>query len=132
MRSIAAMLLVGACASAAASNSAAPYLVTDSAMGSFHIEARTSPDQPPPHGVLVVDLMITDKAKAPVVGAQVQVTPWMPSHAHGTSVTPTVTDLGQGHYRATNVDLYMPGSWQLRTTIGAAVTDNATLSIDVR
>lgn len=129
---IASLFLVCACSAASADTSATPYAVLDTGTGAFHLEVRTSPDQPPTHGVLVVDLTVTDKRAAPVVGAQVQVTPWMPAHGHGTSVTPTVTELGAGKYRVSNVDLYMPGSWQLRTSIGDAITDNVTIPVDVR
>ena len=132
MRWLGVAVLLVACSSAPADTSATPYVVVESDTNAFQVEVRTTPDQPPTHGVLTVDLTITDATKAPLVGAKIQMTPWMASHAHGTSVTPTVTELGEGRYRATNVDLYMPGSWQLRTTIQGAMTDNATLPVDVR
>ncbi len=129
-----ALLLCVACASASDPvTTSAPLTTMDSDTGRYHIEVRTTPQQPPVHGVVQVELSIRDtKTGTPLDGATISVVPWMPSHAHGTSVTPTVTALGHGAYRADDVSLYMPGSWQLRTTITAEVTDHATCTLDVR
>lgn len=134
MRALVLAAALFACSAPASdATNGAPYTTVDSDTGAYHLEVRTAPNQPPVHGVLTVNLTITDaKTTAPILGAAITVTPWMASHAHGTSVAPTVTETGQGRYRADNVDLYMPGSWQLRITIGGAVVDNATCTLDVR
>lgn len=43
---------------------------------------------------------------------------------HGASVTPIVQAMGQGRYVFTDVSLFMPGEWQLRTTFSGEVEDS--------
>ena len=63
-----------------------------------------------------VDLHVTDVKGADLEGAQVEITPWMPEHSHGTLWPPTVTEKGKGHYRAV-IPLTMAGHWELRIRI---------------
>jgi hypothetical protein len=103
-----------------------------SSTGSLMIEVRTSPDQPPSHGVLTVEFFVKNAGdSAPVDGLVMSAEPWMPSHGHGASVRPTVTPRGNGRYVLTNVDLYMPGSWQLRTAIAGPLSDRVDVPLDV-
>jgi hypothetical protein len=53
-----------------------------------------------------------------VAGMQLQVTPFMPDHQHGTPIQVGITDKGGGTYELSPVNLWMPGLWQ--TTIQAA------------
>jgi len=58
---------------------------------------------------------IEDAGGAPLVGAEVEVTPYMPDHGHGTGIEAVVTpdpDL-DGRYQAVPVNLFMPGLWQV-------------------
>jgi hypothetical protein len=55
----------------------------------------------------------------------------MASHGHGASVVPSVSVESGGRYVVTDVDLFMPGQWTLRTTIEGAATDHVALAIDV-
>jgi len=99
--------------------------------GVLSVAVRTSP-QPPPHGTIAVELSITRVADGtPVDGLMLQVRPWMPAHDHGTSVAPTVTAEGQGKYLLTNVDLFMPGHWELQTNFSGPATDYAAPAFDV-
>jgi hypothetical protein len=68
---------------------------------------------------------------APVDGLRVDVVPWMPVMGHGTSVIPTVTPSGRGIYVITNVYLYMPGRWELRSKFSDGVQDSAAPTFDV-
>jgi hypothetical protein len=55
---------------------------------------------------------------APIDGAALEVTPYMPAHGHGTPIIPTITPTGDaGQYKVAPVNLWMPGVWQ--TTIKA-------------
>jgi hypothetical protein len=121
-----------ACSSAdvapGASFPSAPYAVVTSDTG-LHVEVRTAPTQPPPRGVCSVELTITDSSGAPRDGLALAIVPWMPSHDHGASVVPSVVAEGGGRYVASNVDLFMPGRWELRTTIDTK--DHVTPTIDV-
>jgi len=83
---------------------------------------------PPARGDNTWVLQLTSQgAAAPVTGAAMIVTPFMPDHQHGTPITvgiePMPTD---GQYILTPINLWMPGLWQ--TTIEAqsgADTDKA-------
>jgi len=97
-----------------------PLAVMLSTAGTKQITVWTSP-QPPVKGVNAVQLLVTDATTgAPLDGLAVQAVPWMPSHAHGTSAKTQVVPQGGGLYQVDNVYLYMDGTWQLRTTLGAA------------
>lgn len=68
------------------------------------------------------DFAVTDAAGGPVDGATITVTPWMPDHAHGSAVRPTVTATGSGTYTAKNVYLAMAGLWRITVTVESAGT----------
>lgn len=69
-------------------------------------------------------IQVMDSADAPLTGLNITVTPWMPDHGHGTSVTAEVTELLEaGEYELSPVNLRMPGLWE--TTI--EVDDGAEL-----
>ena len=101
--------------------------------GGRTVEVRTSPEQPPGRGVSSVQLVIRDRSGAPVEGLALTVVPWMPDMGHGTSVVPSVTDQGHGVYLVSNVYLFMPGDWQLRTEVAAqgAPTDHVTADFQI-
>ena len=107
-------------------------VTTDS--GAWHIEVRVSPQQPPVRGVNTVELTITDGAGKPVPSLVIGITPWMSAHGHGASTRPEIKDVGAGNYVATDVNLYMPGRWDLRITLATPAgetTDRATATLDV-
>ena len=123
------LMLVAAC-SAAPDPGPSPITIVTTESGTMTVEVRTQPS-PLIRGTSDIELRVTDAANQPVDGLQVTVVPWMVSHAHGTSVTPIVTPQGDGRYLAERVSLFMPGTWQLRTTFEGTVTDRATPSLDV-
>jgi YtkA-like len=58
---------------------------------------------------------------APVAGATLRVTPFMPDHAHGSGKTVIVTPMtAAGQYQLDTVNLWMPGLWEV--TIQAEAT----------
>ncbi|HUJ56895.1 MAG TPA: FixH family protein [Kofleriaceae bacterium] len=67
---------------------------------------------------------------SPAMGLTLAVVPWMPAMGHGASIKPTVTELGDGAYQIDDVDLFMAGLWELRTTIEP--TDYVAPSLQVR
>jgi hypothetical protein len=96
-----------------------PLEVVPTASGALTLAVRTSP-QPATRGVGFAQFAITDTATgAPVDGLSVVVVPWMPAHGHGTTVQPTVVAQGGGIYEVDQVDFYMAGHWELRSTITA-------------
>jgi hypothetical protein len=103
--------------------SAAAFSTTMTDSGALRVDVRTSP-QPPTQGGIDAELTITDPTTgAPVDGLTLQVRPWMPVMNHG-AIEATVTPEGQGKYLLTEVDLYMAGLWELRTTISGPVSDH--------
>jgi hypothetical protein len=110
-----------------------PLTTVTSSSGLLHVDLHAAPYQPLVAGVGCVELVVTDASTgASVDGLTVSMTPWMPAMGHGTSVTPVLTPLGQGRYVFTNVSLFMPGEWQLRTQFSGSVKDSVapTFSVD--
>jgi hypothetical protein len=72
-----------------------------------------------------------EQAGAPYVGA-VEVTPFMPDHRHGTPIEAVVTPVEStpGRYRATPVNLWMPGLWEI--TVEAQPTETERDSVVFR
>lgn len=73
---------------------------------------------PPEKGYNTWMIGIADGAGAPVDGASLTVTPFMPEHGHGSPVTPSITPQGAGKYEIDKVNFMMPGVWE--TTIEVA------------
>jgi hypothetical protein len=93
--------------------------------GKLQVELVLSP-QPIAAGVDSAAYTVTDPTThAPVDGLTLAIVPWMPAMGHGTSVVPTVTPAGSGQYTITDLSLFMPGEWQLRTKFTGQVDDSA-------
>jgi len=131
---LAAILLSGCGGTASDTGAGFPAQALEhvtSAAGAYGIDVRTSPTQPPSAGVLSVELRIVDRAGTPAEGLTLDVVPSMPAHGHGASVKPTVSVKGGGVYVVESVGLYMPGAWQLQTTLQGSTPDVATIPLDV-
>jgi hypothetical protein len=128
MRCVCLALALSACgqkANAVATNFPdAALLTTPSADGTLTIALRTAPTQPPARGIFTGQFEVTDQNGAPVTGLTIEVTPWMPDMGHG-STLPTVSEVGDGKYLLEEVNLFMPGLWELRTTITGKATTTA-------
>ena len=117
-----------------ASFPAAAFSSMTSVQGGLNIEVRTAPSQPPPQGIDTVEYVITSGGPAggvPQDGLALTVVPWMPDMGHGASITPTVTAMGDGHYVIADVELFMPGTWELRTTIAGPLEDSVAPSFQI-
>lgn len=62
--------------------------------------------------------------------SDILVSPFMPDHGHGSPVTVVATDLGDGEYELSPVNLFMPGYWEVGLDV---VTDagEATVTLEV-
>ncbi len=62
------------------------------------------------------------RAGAPLTGATVRVTPFMPDHRHGTSVAVVVTPdaATPGRYDLAPINLWMPGLWEITIDVTPA------------
>lgn len=126
---LAALFLVAACGPQDTAPTG-PLAHGVSASGKYALDVYTDP-QPPVRGQIAARLVLTENG-APAKGLTPKLTPWMPEHAHGTSVTPTVTMDEAGDYRVDNLYLPMQGTWQLRTVIDDSKDDEIDVTIDVR
>ena len=81
-------------------------------------------------GLDTVRIVVTDaRSSAPVDGLAIQVVPWMPTMGHGSSAIPEIQPMGDGVYVASDVSLFMPGEWQLRTSLDA--NDSAVVTVEI-
>ncbi len=107
------------------------YATMQGEQGAVTLEVRTAPTQPPGRGLVTVEYRIQDTAGAPLDGLDLQVLPWMPAMGHGASTHPLIEAEGEGRYLASKVSFFMPGSWELRSTISGAVEDRAIVTFQI-
>jgi YtkA-like len=95
--------------------------------GKIEVALSSSPEQPPYAGNGSLQLLLTEpKTGKPIDGEQIALVPFMPTMGHGTDVIPECQPMGEGgHYACTNVNLFMPGEWQLRFAFSGPVIDSA-------
>jgi hypothetical protein len=99
--------------------------------GELSVEVRTSP-QPPVRGTNLVELTVTSTVDgSPRPGLSIAMTPWMPAMNHGSSAIPTATPETGGKYLVMDVDLFMPGRWELRTSFSGPTKDYVAPAFDV-
>ena len=111
---------------------AAALTTMDSDAGDLFIEVRTAPQQPPGRGVSNVDLhIVATVGKVPLDALVVSATPWMPDMGHGASVEPTVSNKYIGHYLVSDVEMFMPGRWELRISTTGVAEDSAKVTFQI-
>jgi hypothetical protein len=112
---------VAACTSGPSDLDAAPLVQVDevtSTSGTYSV-ALLAHGASPTRGLHVMELVVSRPVDGAMVdGLTLEIVPWMPAMGHGTSLTPMVTAMGSGVYEVADLDLYMAGIWQLRTTLG--------------
>ncbi|MDP9035109.1 MAG: FixH family protein [Myxococcota bacterium] len=103
-----------------------PFAALSSKGGAYQVSVRTSP-QPPSRGQVSAEYtIVSTETRAPASGLSLTVVPWMPAMGHGASVVPSVAESSAGTYVVTDVDLFMPGHWVLRTTLSPAAAEAGT------
>lgn len=115
--------------------SAEPATTVTSDSGGYRISVHSAPDAVPTRGVNTLQMVVTRiRDGAPAAGLELDVVPWMPAMGHGASVKPTVSaEAKPGVFTVTNVNLFMPGLWEIRATIGGATqADHATAQFEVQ
>jgi hypothetical protein len=65
-------------------------------------------------------IQIADGGGNAIDGLTIGVLPYMPDHAHGTTVEAVVTDTGGGVYGITPLYLYMEGFWTVTLSLQPA------------
>lgn len=63
----------------------------------------------------------------------IELVSWMPAHEHGTSAVPVVRELGRGEYSVEQINLTMPGLWEIYVRInkGKKGEDTAVFNVQV-
>ena len=93
----------------------------------YNVQLVSADPAQPATGLNTWTFKVTDASGSAVDNANVTITPWMPDHGHGPSVVPQVTDAA-GVYTGTNIDLFMPGVWQLTFSVnGTTAQDQAVI-----
>jgi len=116
----------------AAAMGASPLQTVSSQSGGLTIDVRTAP-QPPVRGTNEVELTVTGATDGLARdGLAIAVEPWMPAMGHGTSIVPTITPETGGKYLVSDVDLFMPGLWQLRLNITGPTKDYAAPEFEIQ
>ena len=132
-----AIALAVACTACSSGSGPAPTFVAEAFItsttdsGALRVELRTSP-QPPVRGEVDAQFVVTRiDDGTPVDGLTLRIQPWMPAMNHG-AVAPTIAAQGNGTYLVTELDLFMPGHWQLRTDVSGPVTDHVEPDFDIQ
>lgn len=103
----------------------------DSDSGLFSGNFTPDPD-PPVAGDNELAIELFDAEGAPLIGATVEATPFMPSMGHGSDEDAVVDEIGEGAYLATNIVYTMPGPWELTIVVTSAdAEDMFVLAYDV-
>jgi YtkA-like protein len=114
-----------------------PYAVgveAKSTDGALTVEFMDASPAPPTKGNNIWTVKLLDGAGKPVNGATIVTTPYMPDHAHGSSIKPQATAKGDdGTYEITPVNLFMPGVWQITfaVTTPGGMDDSAVVTFCV-
>lgn len=95
---------------------AAPVSAEKTEAGLFDVTLKVKGYSGLKKGKNIITLKIKDSDGKAVEGAQVEITPWMPTMKHGTPWFSKVNDLGGGKYR-TNIPLTMGGFWEFRISV---------------
>jgi len=98
--------------------------------GTIDFKLMSVTPAPPARGdndwVVQLNAVASGVVGAPLTAATLKVTPFMPAHGHASGVTTTVTELADGQYKLSPVNMAMNGVWEvtIRGTT-ASTTDSA-------
>ncbi len=68
-------------------------------------------------GMNSFDILVLDKDRREVEGAEVTIMPWMPDMGHGVETNAAVSYKGDGVYHVDDLEANMPGHWEFRVWI---------------
>jgi hypothetical protein len=93
--------------------------------GKLSVRLLEGDPAPPAKGENTWTIQVSDAGGAPVTGATLMVSSWMPDHGHPGAGTPLVTELGMdGRYEIAGIDLIMPGLWEVTILVTTAAGDS--------
>lgn len=109
-----------------------PGMEAPGVMGVFRLRLASIDPAPAIKGTNTWAVEIVDAGGAAVTGATVTAKPFMPDHGHGSSIVPTVTEIGEGKYTIDSLVLFMPGLWQTTIAVSTSgASDSAVFSFCV-
>ncbi|AGC48052.1 hypothetical protein MYSTI_06779 [Myxococcus stipitatus DSM 14675] len=106
----------------------APVATVTSTSGRLRIDALTDvlPLRRGPRSFL---FRVTESTTGkPVPGLRLAVQPWMPTMGHGLDEPVRITARGDSDFEVSELDLFMPGAWELRLTLSGTVDDKAVVA----
>jgi hypothetical protein len=116
----------GLCATDSRGSNFADGLKVAGAMGKYSVTIDTVDPAHPAKGDNTWTISVTNGSGAPVDNLMISTHPWMPDHRHGSSTIPTTTPMGSGKYQIGDLNLFMPGIWQITFTMdGTDGSDSA-------
>lgn len=77
--------------------------------------------------VVQVNAMASGVVGAPVTGATLTVTPFMPDHQHGTQIRAKIDELTGGQYKLSPINLWMPGYWEVTIDVQTAAAHDSVI-----
>jgi hypothetical protein len=97
--------------------------------GEFSVEVLL-PDEGIEMGFNKIDVIIHDKKDHDITGADILVTPWMPSMDHGVKEKPVISERGGGLYAVSNLVFSMTGQWEIRVkVVKGDIVDSAAITL---
>ena len=97
--------------------------------GEFSLEVLL-PDEGIEMGFNKIDIIIHDKNDRDITGADILVTPWMPSMDHGVKEKPVVSERGGGLYAVSNLVFSMTGQWEIHVkVVKGDIVDSAVITL---
>lgn len=87
------------------------------AEGLLRVRLIDAQPAPPAIGVNQWMFEIVDSAGQVLEDCALDLDPRMPAHGHGTNTDADITEMGEGRYEATPVDLFMPGLWVTQLSV---------------
>ena len=121
---------IGALAACGSDEATASDPVLEAESGPFDGTLTIEPNPPHVGTHHVVITLDADAEGAPLEGANVMLSPWMPAHGHGSTDVEAI-EQAPGVYIADDVWLNMPGVWDLRVHVDADEQGDLTATVEV-
>lgn len=80
----------------------------------YVLSLQSASPAPPIRGENTWVIKVVDTSAGSPVECELDVTPFMPEHNHGSPTQPNVKRLGEGEYEITNIVFNMSGLWEMR------------------
>lgn len=112
-----------------ASTLATPVTSVTSTSGRLRIEVLAAA-VPLRRGPQRLRIRVTEVATGkPIPSLALALQPWMPTMGHGLDSPARITPQGTSDFEISELDLFMPGAWELRLTLSGSVEDKAVVSL---